>query len=87
MTERATAAGAMAHADKAHDKIKSHEDLCAERYERIHETLTELKAGANAQNRLQWGVLIAIAAFFAVQFVDGLKDDPAPVQAVAVAPR
>lgn len=71
MTERQTVAG-------AYQKIEAHEDICALRYQQINTTLGELKDGAKAQHKLQWGVLVAIAAFLAVQVFQDLKDGPAP---------
>lgn len=62
MTEKQTVAGAYA-------KMESHEDLCAERYARINETLGDLKSGA------KWiiGLLLALLGWFAVQVWDGQK--------------
>jgi len=62
MTESKTVAGAYA-------KIESHEELCAERYSNIHGTLEDMKGTAKSQTRTQWGILLAILAFLAQQFL------------------
>lgn len=85
MTDRPTVAGAMARAESAHQKMDNHEAICALRYEQINTTLGELKDGAKAQNKLQWGVLVAIAAFLAVQVFQDLKDGPEPAAVHAAA--
>lgn len=54
MSDRQTVAGAFA-------KIESHEDLCAERYAGIHSTLGELKAAAEKQSTLLWGIVLSVA--------------------------
>jgi hypothetical protein len=55
-----TAAGAMARADSAHEKIEAHEDLCAERYRAINTTLGELKADVSGQYKLLWGIVLSV---------------------------
>lgn len=73
MTEgKQTVAGAYA-------KIDSHEELCAERYNRINETLHDLKSGA------KWiiGLLVALLGWLAIQVWDGQK---AAIAAAAVRP-
>jgi hypothetical protein len=62
MTETKTVAGAYA-------KIESHEELCAERYTNIHTTLEDLKGSSKALTRTAWGVLLAVLAFLAQQFM------------------
>jgi uncharacterized protein YbcC (UPF0753/DUF2309 family) len=72
-------------ASGAFDRIKAHEDLCAERYANIHATLAEMKADAKVQNRLIIGVLLALVGWMGVQLWTG---QPHPgVQAVAAALR
>lgn len=58
MTEQ-TVAGAYA-------KIESHEELCAERYRAIFETLGDLKAKGDNHSKLLMGVLLSIAGFTVV---------------------
>jgi len=73
MTEgKQTVAGAYA-------KMNAHEDLCAERYDRINETLHDLKSGA------KWiiGLLIALMGWLAIQVWDGQK---AAIAAAAIRP-
>jgi hypothetical protein len=60
MNEDRTVAGAFA-------KIEAHEDLCAERYGNIHATLEDLKSAGKDQRKVQWGVLIALLGFMAMQ--------------------
>ena len=63
MTEgKQTVAGAYA-------KMEAHEELCAERYARIHDSIGDLKAGA------KWiiGLLVVMLGWFAVQVWDGNK--------------
>lgn len=60
MTERQTVAG-------AYDKIAAHEDLCAERYKNIHESLGDLKDSASTSKKTLWGVLLTLLGFMAVQ--------------------
>ena len=83
MTESKTVAGAYA-------KIEAHEDLCAERYQAINGTLMDLKSTSKDQARVQWGVLLALLGFLALQVwnnsqarIDRLEH-PAPVQGVVV---
>lgn len=63
MTERPSIAGAMARADSAHQKIDSHEELCAERYKNILDGMGDLKNGLIAQRTLLQGILLGIAGF------------------------
>lgn len=60
MTDRPTAAGAMARADTAHQKIDSHEELCAERYGTINSILAELRSDSKAQSALLWGIVLSV---------------------------
>jgi hypothetical protein len=54
MSDRRTTAGAYA-------KIEAHEDLCAERYRAINETLGELREAAGKQSALLWGIVLSVA--------------------------
>lgn len=60
MSESKTVAGAYA-------KIEAHEELCAERYENIHAALGDLKTDGKEQRKVQWGVLVALLGFMALQ--------------------
>jgi hypothetical protein len=51
---------ALARADSAHQKIEDHEKLCAERYERINDTLSELKSDVSGQYKLLWGIVLSV---------------------------
>jgi hypothetical protein len=61
MTERPTAAVALAVAENAHAKIDSHEAVCAERYSAIFEKLGDLKADNAAHKNLLQGILLAVS--------------------------
>jgi uncharacterized protein YbcC (UPF0753/DUF2309 family) len=77
MTDRSSGAGAMARANSAHEKIESHEELCAERYSTIHSTLADLKADSRTQSRLVVGVLLALLGWMGVQLWNGQVVHPA----------
>lgn len=64
MTDRQTVAG-------AYQKIDAHEDLCAERYRQINETLGELKDGARTHNRLLISALLALLGWAGIQLWNG----------------
>ncbi len=53
----------------AYRRIEGHEELCAERYDRINTTLTSLAEGQSAQSKLLWGVLLSIAGFLGAVLV------------------
>jgi len=55
---RQTVAGAYA-------KIEGHEELCAERYAEIGQTLGDLKADARDQHKLLWSILLSVAGAMA----------------------
>lgn len=70
MSEGKTVAGAFA-------KIESHEELCAERYETIHEKLGDLKTDAATSKKILMGVLLALLGWMGVQLWEG-RDRPLP---------
>jgi hypothetical protein len=53
----------------AYAKIEGHEELCAERYAVIAQTLGELKGDAREQHKSLWSILLAVAGFMAVTMV------------------
>lgn len=57
---RATASDAMARADSAHAALTAHEDLCAQRYGSISDTLVELRSDLKDQQKLLWTMLMAV---------------------------
>lgn len=59
---RQTVAGAYA-------KIEGHEELCAERYAVIAQTLDDLKGDSREQHKLLWSILLSVAGFMAVTLV------------------
>jgi hypothetical protein len=69
VTDRKTVAGAYALAQEALDKQEGHEDVCAIRYGAINITLGELKAAAEKQSTLLWGIVLSVAAFALVTLV------------------
>jgi hypothetical protein len=87
MSERPTAAVALAVAENAHAKIDTHEEICAIRYEALNSSIDELKGAMTNQGRVAWGIMIAICAWMAVQLWDGRNSEPhrppAPVSPMA----
>lgn len=53
----------------AYAKIDNHEEVCAERYARIFETLGDLKAKGENHSRLLWGLLLSVAGFTVVTLI------------------
>jgi hypothetical protein len=70
----------------AYAKITAHEDLCAERYDRINTTLEDLKEGQKAHSKAAWGIVLALLGWMGVQVWNG---SPHVAQAAtpAVAPK
>jgi hypothetical protein len=60
MTEKQTVAGAYA-------KIEAHEDLCAERYKNIHDSMGDLKGLIHWIIKGLAGLVFALLAWMAVQ--------------------
>lgn len=60
---------AIAHADAAHAKLSAHEDLCAQRYGSISDSLVELRSDIKDQQKLIWGLLLSVAGFAVVTLV------------------
>lgn len=77
MTERQTVAG-------AYEKIESHEEICAVRYEAIGKTLQEVKDGLKGHNRAAWAIAMSILGFLAVQAWNGAQDRLAHLERPAV---
>lgn len=67
MTERKTGPAAYDLATKALDGLAAHEDVCAERYRRLDEQISDVKDGMKWALRLLVGCLIAVCAFFLKQ--------------------
>lgn len=83
MSDRQTVAG-------AYQKIEGHEELCAERYKNINDTLGELKDGQKSHGRAAWGIALALVAWMAAQLwggIDKRQDRLEQAQAHAPAPR
>ena len=65
----------------------AHEELCAERYAAIRETITELKGAVHSAGKMLAGLAFALLAWGASQIYADLKAPPAPAAvAVATAP-
>jgi hypothetical protein len=73
-----TAAEAYAHAEKAHDKMAAHEDLCAERYGNIKTSLTGLHDTVRGARNAVLTVGLALICWLATQVYDRLAHPPAP---------
>lgn len=78
-----TAAEAYAHADKAHDKMNAHEDLCAERYLGIHDSLKDLHATVRGARNAVLTVGLALIAWLASQVYEKIVSPPAPAAATS----
>ena len=74
----ATAEEAYAHAEKAHDKMKAHEDLCALRYEGITTSLTSLHNTVRGARNAVVATGLALIAWLAVQVYEKVLETPAP---------
>jgi hypothetical protein len=77
MSEPRTVAAALA-------RIAAHEELCAERYGAIRETIAELKGAVHSAGKMLAGLALALLAWGASQIYADLKIERAP-QALAVA--
>jgi hypothetical protein len=60
MSERKTVQG-------AYDKIEAHEDLCAERYKNIHESISDLKDGVKWVIRLGVVTMLSLIGYLGSQ--------------------
>ena len=82
----ATAEEAYAHAEKAHDKMKAHEDLCALRYEGITTSLTSLHNTVRGARNAVVATGLALIAWLAVQVYEKVLERPAtpPAQTVSL---
>lgn len=70
---------------QAFDKIENHEELCAERYQTIHEKLGDLKNDARLQGRMIIGVLLALLGWMAAQLIGPLVHPQPQTQTIQVA--
>ena len=82
----ATAEEAYAHADKAHDKMKAHEDLCALRYEGITTSLTSLHNTVRGARNTGAAIGIALIGWLFVQVYEKVLERSAapPAQTVSL---
>jgi hypothetical protein len=76
-SERMTVAG-------AYQKIEAHEDLCAERYRGIRDSLAELRDGQKGHNRAAWAIAITIAGWMAIQLYQLEPARQAPAVSMSV---
>lgn len=79
-----SASAAMAKAESAHQKIDSHEELCAERYGNINDTLSDLKDTLKSHQSIALKVLgglatgvLGLLGWMAVQLWAGQVAHPA----------
>jgi hypothetical protein len=80
MTEPRTVAAALA-------RIAAHEELCAERYGAIRETIAELKGAVHSAGKMLAGLALALLAWGASQIYADLKAErPPAVSAPTPAP-
>jgi hypothetical protein len=80
MSEPRTVAAALA-------RIAAHEELCAERYGAIRETIAELKGAVHSAGKMLAGLALALLAWGASQLYADLKAARSPaVPAVAGTP-
>jgi len=75
LSEKQTVAGAFA-------KIQGHEELCAERYNNIHNALGDIRAEQRMVRNAAFGLLAALIGWMAVQIYDGLRPPRSTAQAV-----
>lgn len=73
-----TAGEAYAHAEKAHDKMKAHEDLCALRYEGITTSLTSLHSTVRGARNTGVAIGVALIGWLFVQVYEKVLETPAP---------
>lgn len=71
MSEPRTVAAALA-------RIAAHEELCAERYGAIRETIAELKGAVHSAGKMLAGLALALLAWGASQIYADLKAARAP---------
>jgi hypothetical protein len=73
-----TAGEAYAHADKAHDKVKAHEALCALRYEGLTASLSSLHGTVRGARNAGAGIAVAIIGWLLIQIYDRLEEPTPP---------
>ncbi len=78
MSEPRTVAAALA-------RIAAHEELCAERYGAIRETIAELKGAAHSAGKMLAGLALALLAWGASQIYADLKSVRLPPAALVTA--
>lgn len=81
MTEDVADHVARAMAQKALDKIESHEDLCATRYENITEKLGALMKVIGWGGSLVASVLIGLVGYLSVKLIDANSNEAATLRA------
>lgn len=72
---------ARGRADEAHTKIDGHEQLCAERYQNIHDTLGTMKTILGWAGGSIFSLLVATLGWLVVQQVNQNTDDKAVLRA------
>lgn len=73
-----TVVEAYAHADRAHNKIDAHEDLCAERYRNINTSLTALHSTVRGARSAGAAVALAVIGWLLIQVYEKLDPSNSP---------
>lgn len=61
---------ALGRANEAHGKIEAHEELCAERYQNIHDKLRTITGILGWGGTTMGGIMLTVIAFLAVRVLD-----------------
>ncbi|PAL23552.1 hypothetical protein [Sphingopyxis sp. GW247-27LB] len=62
-------------ARKAQSDIESHEEICAERYKNINTNISDLKTEIRRGGSIALTIIIALLAWFAVNYISEFKDN------------
>lgn len=84
MSERKTLAGAYEKAGDALQKIDSHEQVCAERYQNINDSLGDVKAAVKSHQKIAWGIVISLLAWMGIQMWTGQQERIAQLERPAL---
>src|SRR5262245_10048913 len=71
----ATADDALARANSAHERIESHEDLCAERYKNLHANVDEIKSTMRRFGGAMFVTLIGVLGWLLAYQVNSYDDE------------
>lgn len=62
-------------ADKAQGDIESHEEICAERYQNINSSISDLKSDIRRGGSFAGAIIISLLAWFAVSYIGEFKEN------------